>query len=252
MIRTVTVLALMASVAALSAQAPSEQPRFEVASIKPNTDSDGTIHFPPTPPDGMALHNHPLESIIRYAYDVLPFLVRGMPQWANAERFDITAKAGRPITEDERRQMARSLLIDRFRLRTHLETREQTAYVLTALKEGVVGSGLRPRPDCATTPCQGSGSSSRAAGVIRARGMTLDRLADGPLSLLLGQVVRNETNIGGPFDVELSFRGESGDPNDDRASLFTAVEEQFGLKLTPERRAVEILVIDSVEWPTPD
>jgi uncharacterized protein (TIGR03435 family) len=198
----------------------------------------------------MILLNRPLESVIRYAYDVQPFLVRGVPQWAHAERFDIVARASRPITESERRLMTRSLLTERFRLQARYETREQPAYVLTAVKEGNVGPGLRRRLDCATSPCQGSGSSSRVAGIIRMRGVTLERLAAGPLSLILDQVVRNETNIEGAFDAELSFRGD--DQTDGRPSFFTAVEEQFGLKLMPERRPVEIIVIDSVERPTPD
>lgn len=176
-----------------------------------------------------------------------------MPAWASAERFDVTAKATKPIGDRERRLMMRSLLVDRFRLKAHVESRDQTVYVMTAARaDRSVGPGLTPRPDCAATPCQSAGTSSRVAGMIRVRAITLDRLADGPLSLLLNEVVRNESGIAGTFDAELSFRPETADASDGRPSLFTAVEEQFGVKLTPQRRPVEVLVIDALARPTPD
>jgi uncharacterized protein (TIGR03435 family) len=254
--RFVPVLLFVSGSVALSAQGPAPPPaapRFEVASVRPNTGSDLSIPFEPHPPDGFRVINNPLESLIRSAYQVQPFRVIGMPGWANSERFDISARAARPIADSERRLMLRSLLADRFRLNARFESREQTVYVMTALRpDRSLGPGLRPRPDCATTPCSSAGTSSRVAGVIRVRSITLDRLAEGPLSLLLEQVVRNETGIQGAFDAELSFRPDTAPPDDSRPAFFTAVEEQFGLKLTRERRPVDVLVIESLERPTPD
>jgi uncharacterized protein (TIGR03435 family) len=81
-------------------------------------------------------------------------------------------------------------------------------------------------------------------------------LAEGPLSSVIGQVVRDESGIEGVFDVQASWRPDAVDapavPGDDRPSFFTAIQEQLGLRLQPARAAVEVLVIDSVERPTPD
>lgn len=226
-------------------------PRFDVVSVRPNTGRDLSIPFGPTPPDGITLTNSPLESIIRYAYSVQPFRLVGVPGWTREERFDITAKASAPITDAERRLMMRALLVDRFRLKAHFESRDQTVYVMTrAQANGQIGPGLRLRPDCVEKPCESSGSSNRATGIARVRATTLDRLAEGALSLMLDQVVRNESGVAGTFDVELSWRPDTADPTDNRPSFFTAVEEQLGMRLSPQRRPVDVLVIDSIERPT--
>src|SRR5688572_27167469 len=77
--------------------------RFEVASVKPNVGADQSIPIRPHPSDGIVMTNFPLESIIRYAYSVQPFRLENAPAWTRNERFDIAAKAGRPIPDDERR-----------------------------------------------------------------------------------------------------------------------------------------------------
>jgi uncharacterized protein (TIGR03435 family) len=77
----------------------------------------------------------------------------GAPGWTSEERFDITAKASAPITDAERRLMMRGLLVDRFRLKAHFESRNQAVYVMTrARANGQVGPGLRLRPDCVQPP----------------------------------------------------------------------------------------------------
>lgn len=189
---------------------------------------------------------------MRYAYEVQSFRVIGMPSWALEERFDVVAKASRPISEQERRLMTRSLLVERFQLKAAFETRQQTVYVMTLVSPGKsLGLGARRRDDCATGTCEPSGSSSRGAGRISVRAMSLDRLAEGPLSLVLNQVVRNETGVTGLFDVQLSWRPDDvANPDDARPSLFTALEEQLGVTVTPQQRSVEVLVIEALQRPT--
>jgi uncharacterized protein (TIGR03435 family) len=225
---------------------------FEVVSIRANVNPDNDVPTRPNPPDGLAITNYPLDTIVRYAYDVQPFRVIGMPSWALEERFDIVAKASRPITEQERRLMTRSLLVERFRLKAAFETRQQTVYEMTlASADKSLGPGARRRDDCATGGCEPSGSSSRGAGRIRVRGMSLDRLAEGPLSLVLTQIVRTETGVTGVFDVQLSWRPDDAtNPDDSRPSLFTALQEQLGVKLTPQDHPVEVLVVQSLQRPT--
>lgn len=243
--------------AALPLAAQSGAPRFEVVSVTPNTGSDLSIPFGPTPPEGITMINRPLESIVRYAYNVDDKRMSGLPAWAFDERFDINAKASRPISNDERRQMVQTLLVERFQLKARREPREQQVYVVTRLRpDGSVGPGLRPRPDCGTGPveCERGGSAFPNGGKAAIRGVTISQLAEGMLSTLVQAVVRDESNIAGVFDVELTWRPAtvSADANDPRPALFTAIEEQLGLKLNATRRPVDVLVIESVQRPTPD
>lgn len=226
--------------------------RFEVASVKANVGRDLSIPFRPPPTDGIALINNPLESIIRYAYNVQPFRLSGIPAWTRESRYDIAARAARPITDDERRAMMRALLAERFHLKAHVESRERTIYVLKPLRaDKGLGPGLKPRPECDTNRCESGGNGRNDS--INLRAVTLSRLAEGMLSVVRGELVVDETGIPGTFDVQLSWRPEANtDPNDDRPAFSTAVEEQLGLKLEPQRRPVDVLVVDSIERPAPD
>ena len=256
MIRLGLLLVLIAFTA-LRLTAQQTTPAFEVVSVKPNTSTDDSFKIPPTPPEGVALYNRSLASVVRYAYQLPPFRVVGMPRWTEDERFDIVGKAAKPVTEIERQSMVRALLADRFRLKAHFEKREQAVYVMTrARSDGSVGPGLRPRADCVDKPCQPAGSVSRVAGVIRMKGTTMAELAEAAMESVLGQVVRDESGIRGVFDVQASWRPDGVDatldPADKRPSFFTAIQEQLGLRLEPGRAAVEVLVINSVERPTPN
>jgi len=245
----VMVLLLVPSV---SVSGQEGAPRFEVASVKANVGSDRSIPFRTPPPDGITLTNNPLESIIRYAYSVQPFRLIGVPSWTREERFDIAAKAARPISDDERRLMMRALLVERFHLKARFELRMQTVYVLKPVRaDQRLGPGLTPRPECNSTPCESGGSGRNDS--IRVRAVTLTRLAEGMLSTVRGELVIDETGIPGMFDVELSWRPEtSTDANDNRPAFPTALQEQLGLKLDPQRRPVDVLVVESIERPTPD
>jgi uncharacterized protein (TIGR03435 family) len=243
------------SIAALPLAAQSNAPRFEVVSVKPNVGSDLSILGIPTPPEGLTMINRSLESIVRYAFRVDDKRLSGVPAWAFDERFDINAKVSRPISDDERRQMVQSLLIDRFHLKTRRKPREQHVYVVTRLRpDGPLGPGLRPQPGCdaGAQECVRGGSANPNGGKLSIRGATITQLADGMLTALVESVVRDESNIPGVCDVELSWRPISADANDPRPALFTAIEEQLGLKLNPTRRPVDMIVIESIQRPTPD
>jgi uncharacterized protein (TIGR03435 family) len=227
---------------------------FEIVSVKENTGSDGSIRFIPHPPDGYRQTNLPLANYVTFAFRISQeSRVDGMPEWAQTTRYDIAAKAAGPITDAERRLMLREVLANRFQLRTHIESREQTVYVMTAVRaDKRLGTGLTLRTDCETTPCTASGTGTPVGLTIR--GATLTQLADGMLSNIRGQVVRDETGIEGKFDITMTWRPESAtdDSNDPRPSFFTAMQEQLGLKLEPQRRPVDVLVIDRLERPAPD
>ena len=254
MTRLGPLLILIVAAAPALFAAQQTAPAFEVASIRRNIATDG-IPFSPPPPDGISLINRPVESLVRFAYDMPFFRIVDMPAWANEESFDIIAKAARPITDAERRLMLRSLLIERFGLKTHVEKREQTVYVMTRVRpDGAPGPGLKRRPECAKAdpPCASGGSAIPPAGRLSFSAATMDSLASTLVSSILERTVVNESKLDGRFDVELSWRPDNvgGDANDRRPSFFTAVEEQLGMKLTAQRRPVDVLVIDRIERPT--
>jgi uncharacterized protein (TIGR03435 family) len=237
----------------LTAIPGAQQPAFDVASIRPNTSERG-IPFIAPPPDGINVVNRPLESLVRSAYGMPFFRIIGMPAWANEERFDIVAKAARPITDSERQLMLRSLLIDRFGLKTHVEQREHTVYVMTRIRADALGPGLKPRTDCAgpAAKCVSGGSAIPSAGRLSLSATTIEGLANGLVASVLERTVVNESKLEGHFDVELSWRPDTAGADDTRPSFFTAVEEQLGMKLTAQRRPVDVLVIDSLERPRPN
>ena len=227
--------------------------RFEVASVRPNTGSDQNPSASPHPPDGLTYVNFPLYQMILNAYSVRTFQVAGMPGWTMDARYDITARASGPITSEQRLLMLRSLLEERFNLKTRLETREQPVYVLTrARADEALGPGLKPRPECtaAATPCEAAGTGARAAGYIRSQAFPMSQVQR-MLSIVLERVVFDETRIDGVFDVDVSWRPENAPADNPLPSLFTAVEERLGLKLTPQRRMVDMLVIESLDRATP-
>jgi uncharacterized protein (TIGR03435 family) len=249
---SVTRVAMAAVIAWVGISAQEPGPRFEVASVKPNVGRDLSIPFRTPPLDGVTLTNNPLDSIIRYAYSVQPFRLEGVPEWTRNERYDIAAKAAGTISDTDRRLMMRALLVERFRLKAHFEMRDKTIYVMTLSRaDKQLGPGLKPRPECEKSPCDRFGGGKEDSVFVKAT--TLTDFANGMLSALRGELVRDETGVPGTFDIEMSWRPEtSTDPNDGRPAFVTAMREQLGLKLEPQRRPVEVLVVESIDRPTPD
>lgn len=246
-------IVLFASLLSTSVLAQGENSvlRFDVVSVKADTSGDLTIRSEPALPDGYR-RNLPVESHLRYAFDIaqLSRLVN-LPDWTLTTRYEIAGKATEPITDQQRRAMLRDVLAARFGLRTHVEQRELPVYILTTDRSDKrLGTGLRPRPDCASDSCERGGTGTPQG--VKIRATTLTQFADGMLSNLLRQVVRDETGVGGVFDVEASWRPSAGDADaaDSRPDMFTAFREQLGLRLEPSRRPVDVLVIDHIERPT--
>jgi len=250
---------LLLGAAALSAQQiPSdragEAASFEVASVKPNRSGISNA-LPPSRANGSySASNVPLKSIIANAYEVRIFQIEGDPAWLTSERFDIIAR-GREGTPDRLRPaMLRTLLAERFKLVAHFETREQQVYALVLLRsDGRLGPQLKP-----SAPGNGSASGPFASvgnGVARINGnrVLMDTFAIVLTSSVFSQRVINRTGLSGEFDLDLRFTPESSSAAaPEFPSIFTAVQEQLGLKLQSERAPVPVLVIDSVQRPTPD
>jgi uncharacterized protein (TIGR03435 family) len=263
-----------APVAPSSSDGVTRPLQFDVVSVKLHNPDNRESRMQLTP-DGVRLSNLPLQDLIVQAYGlVLSDQIVGLPNWANSQRFDIEAKvasgdvaAFRKLSLDQVRSMGRPILTDRFKFASHEEKRVLPLYALVVARDG---SKLTP----SSGQDGGAGGTTRA-GVIQmrhassangttpgvneltARGVTMDRLVSTLSQQGLGRVVLDSTGLTGHFDFKLSWAPESvaagtDTPDTSGPSIFTAVSEQLGLKLEPQKGPVPVLVIDHIEAPSPD
>jgi uncharacterized protein (TIGR03435 family) len=261
--------ALLAAV--LVAQAPLT---FEVAAIKPNTSGEarqGVRFFPPS--DRVVVTNMTLRRLILNAYQLQDFEVVGGPGWIDSDHFDIVATGDGNHSPQDKWLMMRALILERFKLAVHKEMRELAVYALVVAKiDGSLGAKLRrvdpdcsppkaplpPEPPDRNRPNQ-CGALYAGPGRVNFRGVTMADLGRYGLSSQVGRVVLDRTALEGRYDLDLEFRPngrlEAGPDTADIAgdsgpSIFTALQEQLGLKLQAEKAAVEVLVVDRAEHPT--
>lgn len=281
----VMAVACIGSVGMVSAQNPDASARFEVVSVKPNTSRDARPNVDPTPGRFTATAVTPRE-LIGMAYGVPGGLrpIVGGPDWLDTDRFDIVATGGptdpniRPAPGavspregaalNTMQAMLRQLLQDRFGLSVRSEQRELPIYALIQARTDRRGAQLRQFDgDCATEAAVAPNATGAACGGFKflerghlvARAVTVRMLVSMLASMPdVGRIVQDRTGLSGDFDLELSWtpaaaRREQSDGSQSAApSLFTALDEQLGLKLEPSRGPVEVLVIDSVERPAPN
>jgi uncharacterized protein (TIGR03435 family) len=251
-------LMLLTLVAASSAQAPAT---FEVASVKAN--KSGASQVSVSWQGGVTMINVPLRAIVQFAYNInTPSRIIGHPDWTNVERFDIQARPPDGASGVEQmRPMLQALLADRFKMVARIEKREVQSYALVkARADGRLGPTLKP----STTECVGPrgektplaiqcGVQAGVVGGVRLVGVPMAQLA--PLvSLVVGRPVVDRTGLAGNYDLELKFSGEpvagGSSPDPTAPSIFTALQEQLGLKLDAEREIVDVLVIDRIDRPS--
>jgi uncharacterized protein (TIGR03435 family) len=278
MSRILCVAAIVACTSAARIVAQSgEVPAFEAASIRLQ---DGDPGYVPSTPTQFVDVNATLRSLVTWAWNVRGFQVDGGPEWAESRRFDVAARAPRPVSEATMRLMVRQLLADRFQLKTHIEQRQMPRYVLrTARSDRRLGQGLQAaRIDChavlserfgAPAPERSNGPACnwRVAIAPPVAQMMVDgapmREFAGLLERLLNRKVVDATNLNGTYDIRLEFSSDqiplpmpAGDtppaPAREGLSLFTAVREQLGLTLESERGPVDVIVIESAQLPTPN
>jgi uncharacterized protein (TIGR03435 family) len=269
-------LALFVSLPCLShAQTPLTQ--FEVVSIKRHAGSTAgfSVGMRMEPDGTQRLTNVPMSLAVTRALPVLLRDVIGLPDWVNdSERYDIIVKppegAGRP-TRDQEREMWRSMFEDRMKLAFHVEQRERDVYTLVVARpDGKLGSDLKPSTlDCKSVPplsfngqMPGVEFFQRRCGIggtpsaMASGGVTLDQFAAW-VSGVVGAAVENRTELEGLYGFTLTFsRQRSAAPSvnptasDDLPDVFTAVQEQLGLKLQHGKKMLPIYVIDHIERPS--
>ncbi|MGO9231746.1 MAG: TIGR03435 family protein [Bryobacteraceae bacterium] len=240
------------------AQTALPPPAFEVAAIRPSD---------PTEP--MAIHRSgyrlatsatSLEFLITWAYDIHSDRLYGKPKWLDSVRYDIVANAPEGSQAAARvpgqptllQQMMQTLLADRFQLAVHRETRELTAYALVVARGG-------PKVHLAEAPAAMGQNPFRMPDRGRLIGAQVSAaMLAKALASQLSRSVEDETGLKGVFDFTLEWEPDTQSTGVDAepapstdvrsgASLFTALQEQLGLKLEPRKAPVEVLVIDRIE-----
>src|SRR3954467_1177172 len=244
--------AFIASTVAGGQPRPAQQ-TFDAASVRENTtgQSEGSLG---DRPGGYGASNTPLRPVIVEAYRLRAFQVIGGPAWLDSTRFDINARMPASAQGQDVFAMLRSLLADRFALKVHTESRDQPVYALVVAREGRLGPQLRRSTalcvrDTSDNPCTMGGSFVGRGGKLKAVGQPLRQLAS-QLATGVDRMGLDRTGLEGLFDFDLTwtscgFSTRSLTPGDDGPSIFTAIQEQLGLKLESSRGPVEVLVVDS-------
>lgn len=265
-----------------SANAPL--PQFEVASIKPAAPDQRGTFIRNAPGGRVNINNMPLKEIIVMAWRIQPYQISGAPPWIESTRYDISAKPDHNPKEGELPLMLQALLADRFQLKIHHETKELPIYALVvANKDGKLGPQLTeskegsctpfdptkppPPPDPSKPPTLGCGGMMMGPDRLTAMGVPISQMAP-VLSRMLGRTVVDKTGLTRKFDIKMQWTPDQAqlqlmappggllpgapapqfDPNG--PSIFTALQEQLGLKLESQKGPVDLLVIDHVERPS--
>jgi len=252
---------------AQSKPADTASPTFDVVSIKPHrvVERGGRIGFQPG--GRFVMVNVTVAGLIAWAYPSKTNELVGAPAWVESERFDVDARAAFEPTGEQERAMLRALLADRFKLASHLEAQQHSVYnLVVARADGRLGPKLRRIDvDCATykqstttgtsasnsssaasrdiPPCTYRMSGSTATMTVVSGGQTLESLGD-RIAGLAGRPVLDKTGLAGYYAFTLEFGV------DDALSVFTALQEQLGLKLEPARAPIDVLIVDRIQRPT--
>jgi uncharacterized protein (TIGR03435 family) len=272
MTRIVLILVLIVA-AGLSVTAQKPAPAFDVATIRPSAlDSRADDHSEVQPSGLFVASNMTLDNLIRSVFDVERHeLVIGdrMPSWFASQRWDIIGK-GPPITDETAqrpllRTMMQNLLIERFKLVTRRDAREQPVYALVVARaDRRLGPQIRPSSaDCAALLAAFKATGARQTptspicglpptrGQLSGTGVLLTDLAN-ILTRMADRPVVDATGLIGSFDLQLKWTPDAGSGPANGGSLFTAVQEQLGLRLEPRRAPINVLVLESAERPAPD
>ncbi len=222
---------------------------YEVATIRPTKPSDmGGVR---TLPSGEFISNGmSVKTTVGTAYGKFSFQILGGPAWFDSDRYDIEAKPDNALAEQlskltwEQRtevqgRMLQALLEDRLKLKVHLESRELPLFALVVEKSGLLHETKAGDP---YRMMVGSGK-------IVARGVSMDELAD-TLTGNIDHLVSNRTGLKGVYDFTLRYSDDVSAGDSSAPSIYTAIQEQLGLKLEPTKAPAQVLVIDRIERPS--
>jgi uncharacterized protein (TIGR03435 family) len=254
----------------------TDRPSFEVASIKPNNSGDNRVMFRNAGGGRVSIAGATVKMLIQNAFRVRDFQITGGPGWINSDRFDIEAKVENPaeMTMESYPLLLQGLLAERLHLKTHTEKKELPIYELVVGKDGSklknVPEPPRPVPGTPPPPPPAPGGSMPPGAFRIGRGemmgsaIPFDNFIQ-TLSSMLGRTVVNKTGFTGFFDLQMRWSPDPGEtgpfgpvpgvtppppPDPTGPSIFTALQEQLGLRLESSKGPVDVLVIDSIEKPS--
>jgi uncharacterized protein (TIGR03435 family) len=246
---------------------------YDVVSVKVNKSGPGMMRIM-NQPDRYAATNVGLKMIIQNAYGLkMPDLISGLPGWADSAAFDIEAKMDaetiaalkampKEQADEQRRLMMQAMLADRFKLKAHLETKEVPIYSLVIAKGGFKLKDADPNN---TYPggirgfdgVSHAGMMSMSRGKLTAQAIPMSNLA-GNLTLQVHRLVVDNTGLKGKYDLTLQWTPDDMSGGHDNAAaapdsgptIYTALQEQLGLRLDSTKGPVDTVVVDHVELPS--
>lgn len=244
--------------------AADADPSFDVATIKPNPSGAPAMQQLTINGRTFTIRNGSLGDMISFAYNVQLKQILNGPAWMDSDRYDVSATLDQQgIPNDKQlRGALRKMLEDRFQLKVSHEKREMPAFVLTVAK-----AGQKLTPTQAKMPLPGMGFMPATGGLkLRVNNGTMEDLSNFLQSTVLDKPVVNQTDISGRFDISVNFTPDdsqfkghppklpaSSESNVEQApDLFTAMQQQVGLKLSAEKAQVDVVSIDKVEKPSPN
>jgi uncharacterized protein (TIGR03435 family) len=240
-------------------------PEFDVVSVRENKGDSGMSRWMYTP-DGIDITNFSIKDLIASAYEIKRYLISGGPSWVDSAGFDVQAKVAaedvavfKNLPATQRGLMLRKLLIERFHLAVHIESKTLPVYNLVVAGGGpkltVAAPDPPPAPDADPSDKPKPRSwISMGNGMVKLENMPLSGLVN-QLGYSLDHPVIDKTGLTGKYDLSLKWRPDNQPPSDNSSAdelpgLFTALQEQLGLKLEPSKGPVDTLIIDHVEMPT--
>ena len=227
--------------------AADAHPSFAVAAIKPHDPESKRQGFDNSG-DRVMVYNQSVAGMMQFAYSIHQRQMAGLPDWALHDRWDVDGKTDTPGEPNlkQQQEMLAKLLADRFGLKFHREQREMDAYAIRLAKSG---PRLKPaaNPDAAADE---QGNSHGTEQTITYTSVTMKEFAFGS-QFMMDRPVVDQTGLTGRYDFSFRYTYDEVHATDPNAppGLFTAVQEQLGLKYEPVKASVEVFVIDGVERP---
>lgn len=261
MFRRLAAVALVVTVSGVFAQTPAPRPKFdafEVATIKPvSSDAKASRYITMQGNNRFVEKDYTLKGLIAAAYNLNPHVISGGPDWLDSDHYDIVALTPGDVrpTRDEQMAMLRKLLTDRFQLAFH---REQKVFSIYVLEVGKGGAKLKNSTSPNAAPVLVNMVYPQSI-KLPARNVTMGDFTSMLQRAVLDRPVVDKTGLTGKYDFDLEwapdesqFNGEipSASGNAPAAPLFTAIQQQLGLKLEPTKGPVEALIVDRATQPS--